>query len=755
MNGAGRGDASQASGLPRIAVVVVSWNQRERLAQCLESIAAQNYPERQIVVVDNGSADGSSEMVSAQYPEAQLISSARNLGFGAGNNLAIRATDTPYVATLNNDAVADPGWLEALVERMQADPSLGSVASKMVLQHDPATIDSCGIALDRAGIAWDLWGGYPASLVGRSRPVFGPCAGAALYRRAMLDDVGLFDEDFFAYLEDVDLAWRARLRGWGCVLAPDAVAHHAHSGTLGEASPLKRYLLARNKIWTIAKCAPAEDLRTDLPTIALYDVGAVAFAVARHRDWASARGRLDGLRSLPSALRKRREIQARRTTEVAELRALYAPLAAPWDVPRRYRHLVGDRGQGTAWGTGDRGQGTGARAGDGAGNVRNLRELARLAILRTIGALLPRPPTPDPRPLAGPRVVILRPDHLGDVLLSRPAVEAVRAIGGSGAQITVVVGPWAANSLQGLDVRVAAFPFPGFTRTPKGSFIAPYSNLAALAARLQSENYDAALILRPDHWWGALAAALAGIRVRVGHDTPATSPFLTHRVPHLREHAAAAALRAAGQLLAALGQPRPSEPPHVRFEPSGQAAQDAARWGAASVSTGAPLVAIHPGAGSALKTWPAGRWAAIADGLPADAAVVLTGGLEDAPLVAAIRELAARDVCADLDLDWDHLAALYARADVVLGMDSGPLHLAAAVGTPTVRVYGPTDPEVYGPAGGGGLHVAVRGTLPCAPCGNLIAPPCGYRQDPPCLAAARVSEVVTEATGRLRAPTPS
>src|SRR5204863_179653 len=116
------------------------------------------------------------------------------------------------------------------------------------------------------------------------REVFGACAGAALYRRAMLDDVGLMDEQFFAYLEDVDLAWRARHRGWRAVLEPRAVVRHVHSGTLGEGSPLKRYLLARNKVWTVAKNFPVEDLWPWLPVVVVYDVGAACFGAWRHGD---------------------------------------------------------------------------------------------------------------------------------------------------------------------------------------------------------------------------------------------------------------------------------------------------------------------------------------------------------------------------------------------------------------------------------------------------------------------------------------
>lgn len=836
---------------PRVSVVVLSWNRRDDLRHCLDALATQTYRAREVVVVDNGSGDGSANMVHDDHPNVRLIRLESNLGFAAANNLAIRATDAPYVVTLNNDAIAEPGWLAALVAVADGDPTLGSVASKMVFQHDPSTINSCGIALDRAGIAWDLWGGYPADLADRPREVFGPCAGAALYRRTMLDDIGLFDEDFFAYLEDVDLAWRARLRGWRCVLAPDAVVRHAHSSTLGEGSPLKRYLLARNKVWTVAKCAPGARLWRDLPIAALYDVGAVTFAVARHRDWASLRGRLAGLARLPRALGKRAEIQRRRLVGSRSLEALYAPLAAPWDVPRRYRHLVGGPGLG-GQGPGVGRQGPGASGRAGAGEALTIpRALIRRLILRVLGAALRSPPTagtrvvnggatpqrPTPHrlpPTARPRVVVLRPDHLGDVLLSRPAIQALLALGTPegdrrvavepdrvaaaprrgldrsppSVDVTVIAGPWGTGSLQGLPVRVVEFPFPGFTRRAKGGPLAPYAALLAFAARLRRERYDAALVLRPDHWWGALAAALAGIPIRVGHATPETSPFLTHRLsPNQTEHAAHASLRAATTLAEMLGLQALSEPDMtVRFDPSVEAAEVAEAWIASHVGARRPIVVVHPGAGASVKTWPSRRWATITRALQSEAAVVLTGGPADAELVAGIQILTVEPLPAATDLTWDQLAALYRCADVVVGMDSGPLHLAAAVGTPTVRVYGPSDPRIYGPApdeprpgksspvgrrlvprraaivgrGAGGDNslpyrrdridsvamprttdppaaatAVFQGGLPCVPCGNLVAPPCGYLQDPPCLASVDPAAVVAAVRAALRAPTPA
>jgi ADP-heptose:LPS heptosyltransferase len=358
-------------------------------------------------------------------------------------------------------------------------------------------------------------------------------------------------------------------------------------------------------------------------------------------------------------------------------------------------------------------------------------------------------------------VVVLRPDHLGDVLLSRPALELLRAAAPT-VEITVVAGPWGVPSLQGLDVRVATFPFPGFVRTasfsgpppsprqPATPSPDPYIALLALAARLRRKRYDAALILRPDHWWGALACAAAGIRVRVGYETPETAPFLTHALPQIPpRHAADSALTAARELLHVLGIPPAVAPPAVTFAPSPAAVTAARGWLRSRVGEGRPIVAVHPGAGAPLKTWPAHRWADVVNALGDAATVILTGGPDDAALVAAIHNLAFSAPAVAQDLSWDMLAALYQQMDLTVGMDSGPLHLSAAVGTPTVRVYGPTDPQVYGPAGASQRHHVIHSALPCRPCGNLVSPPCGFLQDPPCLAAVPAEDVVVAARSVL------
>jgi GT2 family glycosyltransferase len=292
-----------------VAVVIPNWNGAALLPACLQALREQTCRDHEVVVVDNGSRDDSLAVL-ARFPEVRVLRFGRNRGFGAATNAGIRATAGPYVATLNNDAVPAPGWLAALVA--VADSGVGMCASRMVFAARPDVLNSCGIALDRAGIAWDLLGGEP---VGADRDLtepFGPCAGAALYRRTMLDEVGLFEERFFAYLEDVDLAWRARRAGWRCRYVPAARVVHQHSATAGEGSAYKRYLLGRNKVWLLARNYPAAGLWRWLPLVVAYDLAAVGYALVARRETAALRGRLAGLAGLPAVLRERRRLLSSR-----------------------------------------------------------------------------------------------------------------------------------------------------------------------------------------------------------------------------------------------------------------------------------------------------------------------------------------------------------------------------------------------------------------------------------------------------------
>lgn len=336
----------------RVAVVVVTWNGRAHLARCLPALAAQSWPGVEVVVADNGSTDGSVAWLAEAWPTVRVLDLGANLGFAEANNRAIRATDAPWVALLNNDTLPDAGWIAAMMAAAAGDPRIGAVASRMLFMDDPEVINSAGIAVDRAGIAWDRLGGAPAADGDAPAEVFGASAGAALFRRAALDDVAepgpggmpaVFDPRFFMYLEDVDLAWRLRLRGWRCAYAPAARVLHHGSASAREGSPFKNRLLARNKVWTVVKNYPLGPLLWWWPVILAYDLGSAPYRLLFQGQTAAARGRLDAMTGIGPALRQRRWIQARRTAPWAWIAGCLSPVASPWAVLRRYRHL-GARG---------------------------------------------------------------------------------------------------------------------------------------------------------------------------------------------------------------------------------------------------------------------------------------------------------------------------------------------------------------------------------------------------------------------------
>jgi hypothetical protein len=277
---------------PQVVVVIANWNGCHLLADCWRALELQSFSDFETVIVDNGSSDGSVDWLQANAPTAAVIRNEFNRGFAAANNQGIRASTAPLIVTLNNDARPHPDWLQALVQAAEQAKEFGMFASKILLQDSIGQFDSAGIEVDRAGIAWNrLW--KQSHLADANQPieVFGPSAAAALYRRSMLDQIGLFDEDLFAYYEDVDLAWRAHWAGWRCQYVPQAVVEHAHSATSGLHSPFKSYYLGRNKWRVIAKNYPFEQLRRYVPIMALLDLVALCGSAWQSRSLDALRGR--------------------------------------------------------------------------------------------------------------------------------------------------------------------------------------------------------------------------------------------------------------------------------------------------------------------------------------------------------------------------------------------------------------------------------------------------------------------------------
>ncbi len=290
-----------------ISVVVTNYNGRHYLPDCLSSLALQTCRDFETIVVDNASTDGSAEFVEEHYPEVRIVRNRENLGFAGGTNAGIRAARGEYILTLNNDTRADPHFMERLRSAMDADPGTGMCAAKMLFPD--GTINSTGICISRSGAAWDRGMYEPdRGQYDHLEEVFGPCAGAALYRREMLDEVGLFDEDFFLYMEDVDLAFRARLAGWSCRYVPEAKVYHHHGGTAGVGTDLAVYYGNRNVVWYVVKNFPSRLLVTSIPWILGRNLAVIPYYAVKGRGRAIVRSKVDAVRGISRMLRKRSTI---------------------------------------------------------------------------------------------------------------------------------------------------------------------------------------------------------------------------------------------------------------------------------------------------------------------------------------------------------------------------------------------------------------------------------------------------------------
>lgn len=250
---------NEASQKPLVSVIIVNWNGQHLLDECLGSLLAQRFQDFEIILVDNGSQDNSAEFVRDRYSHVRLVQLSENRGFAGGNNEGLRFASGTYIALLNNDTRTDPGWLEQLVRVAEENPSEGMWASKILSYDNPGVIDNVGLLIYRDGLARGN---------GRLEPDTGqfdteaealvPSGCAALYRKAVLDEVGLFDESFFSYADDVDLGLRIRLAGWGCRYVPTAIVYHKYSASSSAYSPMKAFLVERNRIWVLFKYYPAE-----------------------------------------------------------------------------------------------------------------------------------------------------------------------------------------------------------------------------------------------------------------------------------------------------------------------------------------------------------------------------------------------------------------------------------------------------------------------------------------------------------------
>ena len=325
-----------------VSVVVVNWNRRQLLQACLESLARQRDAVFEVIVVDNGSTDDSMEMLERDFPEGgrlrlKLIRNAGNRGFCAANNQGMAAAEGEFVALLNNDAEADPNWLAALARAFGGRPDVGMAAAKILVHEDPRRIDKAGHLMYPDGQNRGRGSGeLDQGQYDRMEETLWPDGCAAMYRHAMLDQIGGFDEDFFAYGDDAELGLRARIAGWRCLYLPDAVVRHHRGASLGLTSRRRLMLIERNRVLLAVKLFPWSLLWMN-PAYFLARVAAGFWAAVRGRGelrrFAGAEGKagaalgviwgdLAALPLIPRMLGKRRRIARIRKLTPGQVRRL-------------------------------------------------------------------------------------------------------------------------------------------------------------------------------------------------------------------------------------------------------------------------------------------------------------------------------------------------------------------------------------------------------------------------------------------------
>ena len=325
----------------RVTVVIPNWNGEQFLDLCLGSLRDQTYRDFETIIVDNGSKDGSLGFVAENFPEVKTLALGENMGFAAAVNAGIEVSATEFVALLNNDTEQDGRWLEALVRAAEDHPESGLFASKLVDFHDRRVLDGAGDAMRLSGLPYRL--GHGERDTGQfDEPgyVFGACAAAALYRKSLFEEIGLFDEDFVSYCEDGDLSFRAHLAGHRCFYVPDAVVCHMGSAsTGGKRSPTATRLGTRNSLSLLVKDLPLSAVPHILPFFVLGQLARLVTAATT----GSLRAHLEGLagawRHLPLMLEKRAAVQKRKRLSDAEVRKLLrkSSLAAAASIVRRLR----------------------------------------------------------------------------------------------------------------------------------------------------------------------------------------------------------------------------------------------------------------------------------------------------------------------------------------------------------------------------------------------------------------------------------
>ena len=338
---AGEEEARSGNAGPSVSVIIVNFNGGEYLRNCVEHLCAQTVPDFEVIVVDNGSRDGSLAHVPGD-PRFRILDLGSNTGFAFANNRAVEIARAPWIALLNSDAFPAPEWLERLLHAAKTRPEFSFFGSHQYLFEPPEhlkgqgdILDGTGDMLARNGLAWRRDHMAPADLaVQESDEVFGACAAAALYDKAAFNEVDGFEESYFCYFEDVDLSFKLRLAGYRCLHVADAVVHHVGSATTGMTSEFQTYHGYRNLIWAFCKNMPTDLLLRNLPAFLLLLLRTLIADGMLGRRTALLRAYRDAIRGLPTVLLKRRPaVQRLRRVPSAEI-------ARHFEESRHFRQMV-------------------------------------------------------------------------------------------------------------------------------------------------------------------------------------------------------------------------------------------------------------------------------------------------------------------------------------------------------------------------------------------------------------------------------
>jgi GT2 family glycosyltransferase len=304
---------------PEVSIVIVTWNGRHHLEACLSAVGAQQGVAAETILVDNASTDGTAAFVRQRFPWVRIVSLRENHGFAGGNNAGVREARGRFVALLNNDTIVESGWLAALRAGIDEAAGFALATSRIVYMHDPGIIDSAGDGMLRWGGAFKRCHGAPASDAARSMEVFGVCGAACIMPKALFDELRGFDEHFFASHEDVDLSYRARLRGYRCRYVAEAVVRHLGSATLGKVSAFGVFHGQRNLEWVYLKNTPGPLLARTIAGHLLYTVAAAVHFTRLGLLRPFLRGKAAALAGVPRVLRQRAEVQRTSVVRSADL----------------------------------------------------------------------------------------------------------------------------------------------------------------------------------------------------------------------------------------------------------------------------------------------------------------------------------------------------------------------------------------------------------------------------------------------------